>query len=48
VSTNFQVLRLQRDLTTQMNAERTARANFAKALVALRAAQGLLAEAPAP
>lgn len=44
ISTNFEVLRLQRDLTTAMNGERTARGNFAKALVALKAAQGLLAD----
>lgn len=48
ISTNFEVLRLQRDLTTAMSNERTARVNFAKAQVGLRAAQGLLAEAPAP
>lgn len=44
ISTNFEVLRLQRDLNTAMNGERTARGNFAKALVALKAAQGLLAD----
>ncbi len=48
ISTNFEVLRLQRDLTTAMSNERTARVNFAKAQVALRAAQGLLADAPTP
>jgi outer membrane protein TolC len=47
-STNFEVLRLQRDLTTAMSNERTARVNVARAKVALRAAQGLLAETPAP
>ncbi|MBK7877558.1 MAG: TolC family protein [Planctomycetes bacterium] len=48
ISTNFEVLRLQRDLTTAMSNERTARVNFAKAQVALRAAQGLLADAATP
>lgn len=48
ISTNFEVLRLQRDLTTAMNGERTARGNFAKALVALKAAQGLLADTTTP
>lgn len=48
ISTNFEVLRLQRDLTSALSNERTSRANFAKALVALKSAQGLLGEAPAP
>lgn len=45
ISTNFEVLRLQRDLTTALTNERNARANFAKAWVELKAAQGLLGEA---
>lgn len=48
ISTNFEVLRLQRDLTSALSNERTSRANFAKALVALKSAQGLLGETPSP
>jgi len=48
ISTNFEVLRLQRDLSTALTNERLARVSFAKAQVALKAAQGLLAESPAP
>ncbi len=44
LSTTFQVLEFQQTLIEAMSNERTARAGYAKALVALRSAQGLLAE----
>jgi outer membrane protein TolC len=44
ISTNFQVLSFQQDLSQAQFTERNARANFAKALSALQSAQGLLGE----
>jgi len=44
ISTNFQVLSFQQDLTLALSSERAARANFAKALSNLAQAQGLIGE----
>ena len=44
MSTNFQVLQFQQDLALAMSSEQGARASYAKALVAVRSAQGLLGE----
>jgi outer membrane protein TolC len=46
ITTNFQVLKFQQDLVAAQSSERAARANFAKALVALKHAQGVLGERP--
>ncbi len=46
ISTNFQVLKFQQDLVAALSSERAARASFAKALVALEHAQGLLGDRP--
>jgi outer membrane protein TolC len=47
LSTTFQVLEFQQDLALAMSSERAARANFARALVALESAMGRIGEAPA-
>lgn len=47
-STTFQVLRFQQDLTQAMYSSRNARANYAKASVAVLSAQGLLGETRKP
>jgi outer membrane protein TolC len=47
-STTFQVLEFQQDLSQAMFSSRNARSNFAKAQVALLAAQGLLGETRQP
>lgn len=44
IQTNFEVLQFQQQLAEAMSTERTARVNYAKALVALEAAQGLIGE----
>ena len=44
LSTNFQVLEFQQDLLQAQSSERAARASYARALVALRAALGILGE----
>ncbi|MBK7641807.1 MAG: TolC family protein [Planctomycetes bacterium] len=46
ITTNFQVLKFQQDLVAALSSERAARANFAKALVALKDAQGILGDRP--
>jgi outer membrane protein TolC len=46
ITTNFQVLQFQQDLVAAVSSEREARANFAKAVVVLRHAQGILGERP--
>jgi outer membrane protein TolC len=46
ITTNFQVLQFQQDLVTAISSERAARANFVKAEVVLRHAQGTLGERP--
>lgn len=43
-STNFQVLQFQTDLATAMSSERRARVQFARSLVRLQAAQGVLGD----
>ncbi len=48
MSTTFQVLQFQQDLALSMSSEQAARANYAKALVAVRSAQGLLGETQTP
>lgn len=47
-STTFQVLQFQQDLAKAMSSSRNARANYAKALTSLLAAQGLLGETSTP
>jgi len=46
ITTNFQVLQFQQDLVAAISSERAARANFVKAEVVLKHAQGLLGERP--
>lgn len=46
ITTNFQVLKFQQDLVAALSSERAARANYAKALVVLKHAQGVLGERP--
>jgi outer membrane protein TolC len=46
ITTNFQVLQFQQDLVAAISSERAARANFAKALVVLKHAQGVLGDRP--
>jgi outer membrane protein TolC len=48
LSTTFQVLQFQQDLTSAMSSARGARANYAKALAMLASAQGLMGETNAP
>lgn len=45
LSTNFEVLQFQQDLTVAQSNERTSRMNYAKALVEMKRAQGLIGEA---
>jgi outer membrane protein TolC len=47
-STNFQVLEFQTDLATALSNERRARVAYAKSLVRLEAAQGVIADGVAP
>jgi outer membrane protein len=47
-STTFQVLQFQQDQTRAMFASKTTRANYAKSVVTLLAAQGLLGETDSP
>lgn len=46
ITTNFQVLKFQQDLVAALSSERAARANFAKALIELQHAEGLLGDRP--
>ena len=46
ITTNFQVLKFQQDLVAALSSERAARANYAKALVALKHSQGVLGDRP--
>jgi outer membrane protein TolC len=48
LSTTFQVLQFQQDLTAAMISARSARANYAKALATLASAQGLLGDVRTP
>ena len=46
ITTNFQVLQFQQDLVAAISSERSARANFAKAVIVLKHSQGTLGERP--